>query len=102
MLNNRGKYGEWELFSEATHKAILPTPLTPHFPAIEMDYGIGLQSYHERFAPDSYGHAGGCGTQLIVFPNENVVFSMVRNNRGEDYKKHLADTIDILNTRLDN
>ena len=102
MLNNRGKYGEWELFSEATHDAILPTSLTPYFPDIDKVYGIGLQSYDSRLGPGSYGHGGGCGTQLIFYPAKNLVFSMVRNNPGDHYKKHLAETMTVLKSWVEN
>ena len=93
MLQNRGRYGNVELYGEETHEAIVPTSLTPYFPEIDKKYGFGIQSYDERFGEGSYGHAGGCGTQLTVFPKEKIVFSMVRNERGEDYKAYLAEVM---------
>jgi CubicO group peptidase (beta-lactamase class C family) len=96
MLDNHGKYGEWELFSEKTYQAIIPTSLSTYFPNIDMKYGIGLQSYEPRLGPGSYGHGGGCGTQLIVNPDKHLVFAMVRNDPGDRYKEHLADTMSIL------
>ena len=83
LLDNHGRYGEWELFSEDTYRATLPTPLKPYFPALDMRYGIGLRD-SKYLSPGSYGHAGGCGTQLIVNPRTHTVFAMVRNGRGAD------------------
>jgi len=98
LLDNRGQYGNWELFSEETYRAIVPTSLTPYFPNIDMTYGIGLRDYADLLGAGSFGHAGGCGTQLIVNPEEHLVFSMVRNERGENYKEHLADVMGVLKT----
>ena len=96
LLDNHGRYGKWELFSEETYQAILPTLLTPYFPDVTMEYGIGLQNAEVHLGPGSYGHGGGCGTQLIVNPEKHLVFAMVRNGRGKDYKKHLADVSALL------
>lgn len=67
-----------------------------------MDYGIGLQSYEARLGPGSYGHGGGCGTQLIVNPEKHLVLAMVRNDRGVDYKEHLAEVLMQLNAWIGN
>ena len=95
-MDNRGSYGEWELISEDTHEKILPTSLKPYFPAVDMQYGIGLQEKGSQLGQGSYGHGGGCGTQLIVNPEEHVVFAMVRNGRGRDYNRHLSDVLQLL------
>lgn len=102
LLDNHGKYGDWELFSEETYQSILPTSLTSYFPDIDMTYGIGLRDYAGSLGAGSYGHAGGCGTQLIVNPEKHLVFAMVRNDRGENYKEHLADVMAVLNAWVGN
>lgn len=90
MLDNHGRYGSWELFSEETYQSILPTALTPYFSAVNMQYGIGLQKKNNHLGPRSYGHGGGCGTQLIVDPDSHIVFAMVRNGRGREFSQHLT------------
>lgn len=102
LLDNHGKYGNWELFSEDTYQAILPTSLTPYFPKIDKTYGIGLQNYAAHLGAGSYGHAGGCGTQLVVNPEKHLVFAMVRNDRGENYKAHFADVMTVLKAWVGN
>jgi len=97
LLANGGTYGNLEFISKETYRSIVPAPLTPHFPNIGMAYGIGLRDYEDLFGPGSYGHAGGCGTQLVVNPDKHVVFAMVRNERGKDYKQFSADVLEILN-----
>ncbi len=93
LLDNHGKYGKWELISEETYQAILPTSLEPYFPAVKMKYGIGLRDEGKHLGPGSYGHGGGCGTQLIVNPDKHVVFAMVRNQRGREFKEHLSEVM---------
>jgi len=101
MLANRGKYGNLEFFSEDTYDAVMPTSLNAYFPKIDKRYGIGFQSYADRFGHDSFGHGGGCGTQLTVYPNDGIVFSMVRNNQGDDYKQHLAEVADLIGSWIE-
>lgn len=96
LLDNHGRYGQWELFSEDAYQAILPTSLQPYFPAIDMQYGIGLRSESGHLGPGSYGHGGGCGTYLVVNPRTHVVFAMVRNARGSDFNKHLNKVTSLL------
>ena len=96
LLDNRGKYGQWEVISEETHEAILPTSLTPYFPDLNMKYGIGFQDQTKHLGPGSYGHGGGCGTLLVVNPAKHVVFAMVRNDQGPNYKQHCSELMAIL------
>ena len=96
LLDNRGKYGKWEVISEETHDAILPTSLNPYFPALDIEYGIGLQNRSGSLGPGSYGHGGGCGTQLVVNPEKHLVFAMVRNGRGTDFGGHLSEVTTLL------
>ena len=96
LLDNRGKYGKWEVISEETHEAILPTSLKPYFPELNMKYGIGYQDQTKHLGPGSYGHGGGCGTLLVVNPAKHVVFAMVRNDQGQGYREHRAELMAIL------
>jgi CubicO group peptidase (beta-lactamase class C family) len=96
LLDNRGKYGKREVISEETYEAILPTSLKPYFPAVDKVYGIGLQNRSGSLGPGSYGHGGGCGTQLVVNPQKHLVFAMVRNGQGKDYKRHLSEVMELL------
>ena len=95
LLDNHGQYGQWELFSEDTYQALLPTSLKPYFPAVDMQYGIGLRP-SGYLGPGGYGHGGGCGTQLVVNPRTHTVFAMVRNDRGLDYSKHLSKVVSLV------
>ncbi|MCB9873689.1 MAG: serine hydrolase [Planctomycetaceae bacterium] len=96
LLDNRGKYGAWEVISEQTHAAILPTALKPYFPNLDMEYGIGLQDASQHLGPSSYGHGGGCGTLLAINPQKHLVFAMVRNSQGKDFAKHRAEVTALL------
>lgn len=96
LLDNHGRYGKWELISEETYRAILPTSLEPYFPAVDMEYGIGLRNESKHLGPGSYGHSGGCGTHLVVNPEKHLVFAMVRNRRGKDFNRHLSEVTTLL------
>jgi len=96
VLANHGKYGNKEVMSEATYAAIVPTSLKPYFPALNMQYGIGLQNHTRHLGPGSFGHGGGCGTLLSVNPEEHLAFAMVRNERGKDYGKRLSEVTALL------
>lgn len=96
LLDNRGRYGEWEVMSEKTHAAILPTSLKPYLPNLDRKYGIGLQDASQHLGPSSYGHGGGCGTLLAVNPEKHLVFAMARNGQGEDFLRHRAEVMALL------
>jgi CubicO group peptidase (beta-lactamase class C family) len=101
LLDNGGKYGKWEVISEKTHQAILPTSLEPYFPELNMKYGIGFQDQGKHLGPSSYGHGGGCGTLLVVNPTKRVVFAMVRNDQGKNYRQHRSELMAILRDWLE-
>eukprot|EP00913_Durusdinium_trenchii_P028498 g26726.t1 len=81
LLDNHGRYGKWEFFSEKTYQAIVPTPLKPYLPKLNRTYGIGLQNHSHLFGRGSYGHGGGCGTLLTIHPEKHLVFAMVLEDR---------------------
>jgi CubicO group peptidase (beta-lactamase class C family) len=96
VLANRGTYGNHKVISEQTYQAIIPTALKPYFPALNMRYGIGLQDHSQQPGPGSFGHGGGCGTLLTVNPAKHLVFAMVRNGQGKDYKKCRSEVLSLL------
>ncbi len=96
LLDNRGKYGRWEVISEETHQSLLPASLEPYFPKLNMKYGIGFQDQTQLLGFSSYGHGGGCGTLLVVNPAKHLVFAMVRNGQGQNYKQHRSELMGIL------
>lgn len=60
VLANRGRYGKQEVISEETYAAIVPTSLKPYMPALNMQYGIGLQN-----PPSNWGR-GVMGMAAVV------------------------------------
>jgi CubicO group peptidase (beta-lactamase class C family) len=101
VLANRGKYGKHEVISEQTYAAIVPTSLKRYFPDLDMRYGIGLQDHSQTLGPGSFGHGGGCGTLLTVNPEKHLVFAMVRNGQGKDYKEHRSEVLSLLRKWID-
>jgi CubicO group peptidase (beta-lactamase class C family) len=101
VLANRGKYGDQQVISEKTYAAIVPTSLKSHFPALDMQYGIGLQNHSQQLGPGSYGHGGGCGTLLSVNPKKHLVFAMVRNGQGKDFGKYRTEVLSLVRKWID-
>lgn len=95
LLDNGGRYGTLEFISRATCQAIRPTPLSKFGPLLENTCGIGLQEI-SGLSPGSYGHSGGCGTQLMIDPEKHLVFAMGRDNKGEKYYEHLKAVLTVL------
>ena len=61
-----------------------------------MRYGIGLKNESHFLGPGSYGHGGGCGTLLAINPEKHLVFAMVRNGQGKDFKKYRSEVTALL------
>lgn len=76
LVANRGKYGSLELFSEKTCESIMPVQLQDYIPNLDEKRmrGIGFTT----MAPGFYGHSGGCGTRLLVDPENHLVYAMTR------------------------
>jgi CubicO group peptidase (beta-lactamase class C family) len=96
LYDNHGKYGERELFSEKTYQAILPTNLSPYFPNIDIEWGIGLQSHKSGLGKGSYGHGGGCGTRLLVNPDKHIILAMTRNSIDKESSHYVNKVEEIL------
>ena len=96
LHDNRGRYGKWEVISRETHAAILPTPLKPYLPDLNRNYGIGLQDESHYLGPGSYGHGGGCGTLLVINPEQHLIFAMGRNGQGKEFKKYRREVMALL------
>jgi CubicO group peptidase (beta-lactamase class C family) len=78
----------------------VPTSLKPYFPDVDKKYGIGLQNEAQHLGPGSYGHGGGCGTLLVINPAKHLVFAMVRNNPGKNYREHRSQVMDLLRRQI--
>ena len=86
LVANKGKYGSWELFSEKTLRApSCPFLFRNTFPTLTERWirGIGFTT----MAPGFYGHSGGCGTCLMVDPENHLVFAMTRMQPDDKFKE---------------
>ncbi|HSV74248.1 MAG TPA: serine hydrolase [Chthonomonadales bacterium] len=106
VLANRGSYGDRELYSEATHARLLPVPLKQFWPAVDVEWGIGLTHMPERrpgapagsmaprdlsLGPRTIGHGSATSCILRVDPDTGVVIAMIRRTAGARYGEHAAD-----------
>jgi len=105
-LANRGSYGDKQFISEETFEKLLPEPLSKYWPAIGVDWGIGVVPYTERRAEASstskdpadlllgervIGHGSATSCVLRVALDKNLVVVMVRRAAGPRYDEHLKE-----------
>ncbi|MBM3496523.1 MAG: beta-lactamase family protein, partial [Armatimonadetes bacterium] len=103
LLANKGSYGPKEFISEATYDKLLPRKLSEFWPAIGVEWGIGLTHMPDRrdgAGADSaalsdfnlglrtIGHGSATSCILRVDPDQDLVIAMIRRTAGKDYDKH--------------
>ena len=94
LVANKGKYGSWELFSEKTYESIMPVSLQEYIPNLDQKIvrGIGFTT----MAPGFYGHSGGCGTCLLVDPENHIVFAMTRMQGDDEFTRFQKEAYILL------
>jgi CubicO group peptidase (beta-lactamase class C family) len=94
LVANRGKYGSLELFSEKACDAIMPVQLQEYIPNLDEERmrGIGFTT----MAPGFYGHGGGCGTRLLVDPENHLVYAMTRMESDDKFGEFNREATDLL------
>ena len=94
LVANKGKYGAWELFSEKAYDAIMPVPLQKYIANLDekITRGIGFTT----MAPGFYGHGGGCGTCLLVDPENHLVFAMTRMQTDDRFEEFSKEALDLM------
>ena len=94
LVANRGKYGPLELFSEKTCESIMPVQLQDHIPNLDEKRmrGIGFTN----MAPGFYGHSGGCGTRLLVDPENHLVYAMTRMEGDDKFGEFNREATNLL------
>jgi CubicO group peptidase (beta-lactamase class C family) len=103
-LANRGSYGDKRFISEETFAELLPEHLSRYWPAISVDWGIGVTPYTERktgapanstdpadllFGEHVIGHGSATSCILRVALDKNLVVVQVRRAAGQRYDEHL-------------
>jgi CubicO group peptidase (beta-lactamase class C family) len=103
VLANKGSYGPMQLMSEATYAKLLPVKLSQYWPAISVEWGIGLTHMPDRrdgapaaatdasaynLGPRTIGHGSATSCILRVDPDQDLVIAMIRRTAGSDYDKH--------------
>jgi len=107
-LANHGSYGDKQFISEETFRKLLPEPLSKYWPAIGVEWGIGIVPYAERRAGASptskdpadlllgehvIGHGSATSCVLRVALDKDLVVVMVRRTAGERYDEHLREVL---------
>ena len=94
LVANRGKYGPLELFSEKAFESIMPVQLQEYIPNLDEKRmrGIGFTT----MAPGFYGHSGGCGTRLLVDPENHLVYAMTRMGGDDKFSEFNKEATNLL------
>ncbi len=84
MLLNRGAYGPWRFFREATFESMLPRPLTDLLgPDTDRVHGIGLIDIEGRI-----GHGAASMATFQIDLKNDLVVVMTRNSMGRNFEPH--------------
>ena len=96
LLDNRGRYGRWEVFSERTHRAILPTSLKPFLPDLDME-----TIWDDRFESirEFERHVARNGVVVLKFWLNVSLDEQARRflSRLEEPEKHWKSSREIIN-----
>ena len=94
LVANRGKYGSLELFSEKACESIMPVQLQEYIPNLDEKRmrGIGFTT----MAPGFCGHSGGCGTRLLVDPENHLVYAMTRMEGDDKFGEFNKEATNLL------
>ena len=98
MLLNRGAYGQWRFFSEATFEKMLPRTLTDILgPDATTSYGLGTSPYTDRaLGPGAFGHGAASSALMRIGPQTRLVISVTRNATGRKYEEYRARFLEAL------
>ncbi len=113
MMLNRGCYGDVQLMSEETAAKLLPVRLREFWPAVDVEWGIGLTPYRECRAgadptdPASLllgqgvvGHGSATSCILRVAPEKDLIVVAIRRTAGERYDQHLTEVLTAISDSL--
>ena len=97
LLLNGGAYGDFRFFEYEALQDLLPAPLGKQIPGTYRQQGLGTRLFHELGLSESaFGKVGRSSTLLCVDPENDLVVTVARWQRGADfehYKRRLFDTI---------
>lgn len=99
LLLNKGAYGEYRFFSEATFQQMTPHPL-PGVVAGSLDVRWGIGTLEPQgitgLSKSAFGHTGSTSCFLYVDPENDLVISVTRNDAGKDYETYRQQFIDAV------
>lgn len=102
LLANHGRYGDKQFFTEATFNQMLPRNLKEFYPALDIEWGIGLTWFKETRAgssaaandlilgPRVIGHGSATSCVLRVDLDKGLVIAQVRATAGPKYDEYLT------------
>jgi CubicO group peptidase (beta-lactamase class C family) len=112
-MANRGSYGGKQLLSEETFAKTLPVQLKQYWPALDVEWGIGLTPYRERregadakdpssllLGDNVVGHGSATSCVLRVALDKDVTVAMIRRTAGDKYDEHLRDVLTAVSDAL--
>jgi CubicO group peptidase (beta-lactamase class C family) len=102
-LANHGRYGDKQFISEETFNKLLPEPLEKYYPAVKVNWGIGLIWMPEHkpgtppasldpkdliFSPRTVGHGSASSCILRADLDKNLVVVQIRKTAGPKYAEY--------------
>lgn len=115
MMLNRGAYGDKRFFSEQTFARLLPRSLTEFYPALSVEWGIGItwmrQAHPQAGQGDVpagtkilgdniIGHGAATAAILRVDLDHDLVIAQARRAGGKRYNEFLNKLLLVLAENL--
>ncbi len=106
FLANHGSYGDKQFISEETFQSLLPTDLSKYYPAVKVDWGIGLtwMPEHRPGAPfmsldpkdlilgaRTVGHGSASSCILRADLDHDLVIAQIRRTAGPKYGEYAQE-----------
>jgi CubicO group peptidase (beta-lactamase class C family) len=102
-LANHGRYGDKQFISEETFQKLLPEDLSKYYPAVQVNWGIGLTWMPEQrpgakpgsidpkdliFGPRTVGHGSASSCILRADLDHDLVVVQIRKTAGPKYGEY--------------
>lgn len=111
LLLNKGKYGDTQFFSPETYKKIIPVPLKPYYPDLNMSWGIGMTAMWDYYpngekkgqtilSKSTLGHGIKSSAIFRIDPQNDLLIIQMRDQAGKDYDKYFNEFLITIKENL--
>ena len=108
MLVNGGAYGDKRFFRPEVLEAAKPQPLSELVgPECDVTWGVGMFYFKDDpmavspgLSGKDFGHHGGSRSTCRIDPENDLVFTMTRNNAGDSFLEHCTKLMEAIDESI--